>query len=200
MPELEVKLNETERGFGLRQIHAGHAVMLVIGRTLPYPIEEIWSALTNPERLAVYLVEPQGDFRRGGEYRLPDNASGVIERCDPPRLLTVSWAPAHGQAGELEIRLSAEDSATRLELRYASVRKRFVYAEPGEEEWPAGPGWEFVLDRLTSYLAGSLAAPAPSLALADLAGEDRELFELRNRLWAEAKTEFDREHRGIARR
>ncbi|CEA09113.1 hypothetical protein BN1051_02477 [Arthrobacter saudimassiliensis] len=200
MPELEVKLNETERGFGLRQIHAGHAVMVVIARSLPHPIEEVWDALTDPGRLAVYLVEPEGDFRRGGEYRLPDNATGVIERCDPPRLLTVSWVPGHGQAGELEIRLAAEDSTTRIELRYASVRKRFVYADPGEEEWPAGPGWEFVLDRLAAYLEGSLTTPAQSLALTDIGGEDRELYEHRNRLWAEAKLEFDREHRSNPRR
>lgn len=193
MSELEALLSETERTFGLRQIAAGHAQMVVIGRSVPQPIGEVWSAISDPARLGAYFEEPHGDFRRGGEFEVPGIASGTILRCDPPRLLTVSWIPPHGKAGELEIHLSDEDGSTRLELRYASVRKRFSVIDPEGSEWAAGAGWEFFVDNLAANLEGREPHRwAPDWRA--LEGTERELFEARNAEWERAWEQFEREH------
>ena len=193
MSELDVDLSETERSFGLRQIPAGHARMLVIGRYLPHPIGEVWNALTDPARVATYFAEPLGDFRRGGDYELPGFSQGTILRCDPPRLLTVSWLPSHGNSGELEVHLADEDGDTRVELLYASVRKRFAVMDPDVNEWAAGPGWEFFLDNLSAHLGGREVRPIDT-DWRSMEGMDRELYQARNEAWVRAREEFEREH------
>jgi uncharacterized protein YndB with AHSA1/START domain len=197
MSELDAILSQTERSFGLRQIQAGHARMLVIGRSLPQPIGEVWNALTDPARFSAYFADLQGDFRRGGDYEVAGFSQGTIVRCDPPRLLTVSWTPPHGNAGEAEIHLTDEDGTTRVELLYASVRKRFAVVDPEVNEWAAGPGWEIVLDNLTAHLEGREVRPPNPDWQVDwqvMEAADRELYEARNTEWVRVREEFEREH------
>ncbi|GAA1910085.1 hypothetical protein GCM10009688_13550 [Arthrobacter gandavensis] len=193
MSELDVLLAETERSFGLRQIQAGHARMLVIGRDLQQPIGEVWSALTEPSRVGAYFAEPRGDLRRGGEYEMEGFSTGTILRCDAPRMLTVSWLPPHGNPGELEFHLADVDGSTRVELLYASVRKKFAVIDPDLAAWAAGPGWEFFLDRLDAYLQGRELGPAaPSWA--QMEGAEKELYQARNTEWERVREEFERQH------
>lgn len=195
MSDLNPALTGTERTFGLRQIQAGHALMMVLSRELPFPIGEVWAAVSEPDSLEYYFGRPEGDLRRGGTYELPDGTRGGILRCDPPRLLTVSVTRPHGYAAELEMHLSAEESVTHVELRYASVRKRFALMDPHSEEWAAGPGWEFFLDCVVDYLNGvSFAEPVGIIGWTSLEGRQRELYEARNAVWEQAKSDYDSEH------
>ncbi len=55
-------------------------------------IDDLWSAITDPRRLARWLGEIEGDLRPGGEYHAHYYASGWegtvrIEICEPPRRL-----------------------------------------------------------------------------------------------------------------
>lgn len=193
MSELDALLSETERSFGLRQIQAGHARMLVIGRELGHPIGEVWSALSDPQRLGAYFAEPRGELRRGGEYEVANFATGTILRCDPPRLLTVSWIPSHGNPGELEIHLTDVDGTTKLELRYASVRKRFAVMDPDMAAWAAGPGWEAFLDRLQTYLQEGTGHPAAT-GWQQMEEDELELYQARNAEWERVREEFERQH------
>lgn len=193
MSQLDVLLSETERSFGLRQIQAGHARMLVMVRQLQHPIGEVWAAVSDPEVIPRFLSGVQGDLRRGGDFVVDGLAEGQILRCDPPRMLTVSWIPAHGISGELEFHLTDEEGTTRVELKYASVRKRFAVTDPAVPGWAAGPGWEFVLDNLSSCLDGE----EPKIHPEDwqfLEGAERELYEARNAEWERVWNEFEREH------
>jgi uncharacterized protein YndB with AHSA1/START domain len=57
-------------------------------------IDDLWSAITDPSRLARWYGEVEGDLRLGGEFRLRVFASGWegtrrVEACEPPRRLTV---------------------------------------------------------------------------------------------------------------
>jgi Activator of Hsp90 ATPase homolog 1-like protein len=57
-------------------------------------IDDLWSALTDPRRLARWLGEVEGDLRLGGEFRARFFASewegtGRVEACEPPRHLLV---------------------------------------------------------------------------------------------------------------
>src|SRR5258708_29540952 len=55
-------------------------------------IDDVWSALTDPSRLARWYGEVEGDLRLGGEFRVRVFASGWegtgrVEACEPPRRL-----------------------------------------------------------------------------------------------------------------
>src|SRR5437879_12689843 len=71
-------------------------------------IDDLWSAITDPGRLARWFGQVEGDLRPGGEFRLSVEASGVesrgrVEACEPPRRLAVttretdeSWRQGQG--------------------------------------------------------------------------------------------------------
>ena len=54
-------------------------------------IDDMWSAITDPTRLARWLGEIAGDLRLGGEFsaRFADGYEGTgrVEVCEPPRRL-----------------------------------------------------------------------------------------------------------------
>ncbi len=57
-------------------------------------IDDVWSALTDPSRLARWYGEVEGDLRLGGEYRARLFSSGWegtgrVEACEPPQRLQV---------------------------------------------------------------------------------------------------------------
>lgn len=81
-------------------------------------IDEVWSALTDPRRLARWLGLVDGDLRLGGEFRARFYASGWegtgrVEVCEPPRRLLVLIKDAD-QPDELpiEVLLTAEGDKT----------------------------------------------------------------------------------------
>ncbi|UWX96706.1 SRPBCC domain-containing protein [Arthrobacter zhaoxinii] len=196
MSDLDMILEKTVRSYGRRQIQAGHALMIVLARDIPFPIGDVWSAVADPERLGQWVALPEGDLRRGGNYSLPDGSHGAILRCDGPRLLTVSWAREGYTTAEVEFHLTGEDGYTRFELRYASVRKGFaVSAAPGAGLWTGGAGWEYFLDVLEEYLAGSIPEEPPGIRFEiESGGELAQLFEARNERWRRTADDFDQEH------
>ncbi|MEU5879767.1 SRPBCC family protein [Spirillospora sp. NPDC047279] len=118
---------------------------LLLRRRYAAPIEEVWSAITEPHRLERWFLEVGGDLRPGGWYRLKDNARGEILRWEPPRLLTVTWEFGFHPASRVEIRLSG---ATTLELRH-------VVRGDADDLAGAGVGWDLVLLALDVYLRGA---------------------------------------------
>jgi uncharacterized protein YndB with AHSA1/START domain len=98
--------------------------------------EEVWAALTDPERLQEWL---------GGELvvRLPDGEErhGFVEAVDPPSALVLWWRPVDedGEEGELtrvEFRLEPSEDGTRL--RVLETRPMAVLDARGIE-LPAAP-------------------------------------------------------------
>jgi uncharacterized protein YndB with AHSA1/START domain len=81
-------------------------------------IDDLWTALTDPGRLARWMGEVEGDLRLGGEFRFRFFASGSegtgrVEACEPPRLLLTM---ALGQPDEdvIEVTLAADGDQTIL--------------------------------------------------------------------------------------
>ena len=83
-------------------------------------IDDLWSALTDPARLARWLGNVEGDLRLGGEFRALFHASGWegtgrVESCERPRRLLVTTK----QSGEsyrivIEATLTAVGDQTNL--------------------------------------------------------------------------------------
>jgi hypothetical protein len=74
----------THREIGRRRIASGEEVRTVlIRRRYDAPIQDVWEACTDPERLSRWFLPVTGDLRVGGRFSLQGNAGGEILRCDP---------------------------------------------------------------------------------------------------------------------
>jgi len=124
-------------------------------------IDDLWSAITDPGRLARWFGQVEGDLRPGGEFRLSVEASGVesrgrVEACEPPRRLAVttretdeSWrqgqgAPPFDEA--IQATLTADGSQTILVIE--------VQGMPLDKVAFYGAGWQMHAEDLAAYLAG----------------------------------------------
>jgi uncharacterized protein YndB with AHSA1/START domain len=166
MTDISTSRSGTDREIGRRTIAAGEARTALVRRRYDAPIEDVWSACTDPDRVRRWLLPVTGDLRVGGRFALEGNASGEILRCEPPRLLAVTWVYGDRPADEVELRLSrGDDGGTLLELEHATVAE----LAPGEVDGAAvdavlgvGLGWELPLTyALPAFLAGSLPAAPP---------------------------------------
>ena len=148
-----IEIADTHRETG----RAGSARSVLLRRTYDAPIEDVWDACTNPERIDRWFLPVSGDLRVGGSYQLEGNAGGEIVTCEPPRLLRITWIfgepPAEGERSEVELRLSpAPDGATQLELEHtADVDPKF-WAQFGPGA--VGLGWDLTLLGLDGHLRG----------------------------------------------
>ena len=81
-------------------------------------IDNVWSAITEPHRLARWLGEVEGNLRVGGEFRARFYASGwegtgQVEACDPPhRLLVVTKEADAPKEGPIEVTLTEDGGQT----------------------------------------------------------------------------------------
>jgi uncharacterized protein YndB with AHSA1/START domain len=115
-------------------------------------IDDVWSALTDPSRLARWYGEVEGDLRLGGEYRARLFASGWkgtgrVEACEPPQRLLVRGKEADEPGGnETEAVLTADGDQTIVvwEVRGMPLDMLSAY----------GAGVQIHVEDLADYLAG----------------------------------------------
>ena len=82
-------------------------------------IDDLWSALPDPRRLARWIGEVEGDLRLGGEYRFCFFASGSegtgrVDACEPPRRLLLAMALGQPDEDIIEVTLAADGDQTIL--------------------------------------------------------------------------------------
>jgi uncharacterized protein YndB with AHSA1/START domain len=86
-------------------------------------IDDLWGALTDPERLAHWYGEVEGELYQGGEFRvriaLAGPRTGRVETCEPPQRLRLTMRDPDPQPGQpeqtvIEAQLIAEGAQTRL--------------------------------------------------------------------------------------
>ena len=124
MMEVIEQINAVRRRVGQRILDAGEAHSVIISQVYAAPIDDVWDACTNPVRIPRWFLPVTGDLRPGGRYQLEGNASGTVERCDPPREFTATWEFG-GQTSWIEVRLTSEpQGATHRQPRQ-------VTGEPG---------------------------------------------------------------------
>ncbi|MGH2444590.1 MAG: SRPBCC family protein [Candidatus Limnocylindria bacterium] len=131
----------------------GENVTVLARRTYAADPDDIWSALTDPSRIARWFMPVSGDLRVGGSFQLEGNAGGDILECDRPRRFRVTFG---GETSFLEVRLSPDgDGATRLELEHTVP---IEMAQSGAGAMWVGPGWDGGLLALGLFLAGEVVA------------------------------------------
>ena len=122
-------------------------------RTFQTDADDLWDALTNPERLPRWFLPISGDLKVGGNYQLEGNAGGKINRCDRPEVLEVTWE-CGGNVSWVNIRLEPDGVGTRLTLEHIMGKD-----EASEEHWKkygpgaTGVGWDLSFLGLGMHLA-----------------------------------------------
>jgi uncharacterized protein YndB with AHSA1/START domain len=140
----------------------GENVTVVARRVYAADLADTWSALTDPSRIARWLMRISGDLRQGGHFQLEDMAGGSILECEPPHRFRVTYGD---ETSILEVRLTPQDDdATTLELEHSVP---IEMAQSGAGALWVGPGWDGGLLALARHLAGEpaligLAGVAPS--------------------------------------
>ncbi|WP_375687372.1 SRPBCC family protein [Pseudooceanicola sp. LIPI14-2-Ac024] len=111
-------------------------------------IDDLWDALTRPERLQRWFLPVAGDLRPGGRFQLKGNAGGEILTCDPPDRLSVTWEFG-GDTSWVDLTLEAEGDGTRFTLVHTALVNPFwdQYG-PGA----VGVGWDLGLLGLALHL------------------------------------------------
>ncbi len=123
-------------------------------RTLPFPPAEVWSALTEPERLGEWLAQAVLEHREGGAVGFDFGEGGVcggrVLVFDPPIALEYEWDFPNEDRSVVRWELRATDGerSTHLTLVHSLLGPDVV---PGY-----GAGWHAHLDQLAGYLAGDV--------------------------------------------
>jgi uncharacterized protein YndB with AHSA1/START domain len=126
--------------------------VLVQTRTFDAPIEHVWAAVTEPDRLARWIGTWTGDPESGSvrfQMLFEEGHEGnpmTIRVCEPPRRLHVT-SHLGEQKWLLELDLTESDGVTTL-----------TFSQPGiarDQVGDVGPGWEYYLDRLVDAETGA---------------------------------------------
>ncbi|HUJ55563.1 MAG TPA: SRPBCC domain-containing protein [Gaiellaceae bacterium] len=109
-------------------------------------IDEVWSALTDPARLAQWYGEIEGDLRLGGEFHSRLYASGWdgtrrVTACDPPHGFTLG---AEDDVSEVTLRADGDQTVIVYENRSVPLDLLFAY----------GAGEQIHVEDLGAHLAG----------------------------------------------
>lgn len=155
-----------------RLVRSGAGHDLVLTRSLPWQVADVWAGLTDPERTARWFGRWEGEGAVGATIRVQlgfEETSPWVEMkilaCEAPRLLRVlsvegdddNGATANNDndddnsdSGGVAWDISTEltDSAPGTELRF--VMHGIDPAGVGE----IGPGWEYYLDQFVASLSG----------------------------------------------
>ncbi|MEM8941052.1 MAG: SRPBCC family protein [Pseudomonadota bacterium] len=135
-------------------VHNGGEARCVSGtREYPTDIDDLWDAVTNPERIPRWFLPISGDLQPRGRYQLEGHAGGDIIECDPPHRFYATWEYG-GDVSWITVTLKAGAAGTTLTLEHIMPRD-----EKNEEHWgkygPAatGVGWELAFLALDYILA-----------------------------------------------
>ena len=149
MIDIANQLKAIHRVVSTRTIDDGEVVGVLLRRTYDAAPEDVWDAMTDPDRVKRWFLPLTGDLRAGGSFTLEGNAGGDILECDPPRRLKVNWG---GPTSLVELRLTlgaGED--TVLELEHTVP---IEMAGSGAGALYVGPGWDGAFLGLALFLAG----------------------------------------------
>ena len=115
-------------------------------RSWPDPIDDVWAALTEPDRLERWIGRYDGARGPGGtgtffmthEEGEQTGEPMTILECDPPRRLAVEWTQQETENWRVDLDLTTEDGRTVL---------RFVQVFPADADVADfAMGWHWYLD------------------------------------------------------
>lgn len=113
-------------------------------------IDDLWDAVTNPERLARWLGTVEGDLRPGGAFTATFTSSwegpARVEVCDAPHRLLLTLEPGTSDETRIEALLTPDGAGTRLVVEERGFPLDRVAAH--------GAGWQVHIEDLGAHLDG----------------------------------------------
>jgi uncharacterized protein YndB with AHSA1/START domain len=149
-----------------------------LSQTYATTVEDLWEAVTTADRLARWFAPVDGDLREGGTYAVTGNASGTIERCDPPRSFRATWE-FNGAVSWITVDVAPDGDGASLTLTHEGAIPADMWAQFGPGA--TGVGWDGSLMALGRYLETAEPAPHP-----ELTDEARAFIAASAQRWAEA--------------
>jgi uncharacterized protein YndB with AHSA1/START domain len=186
MIDIVREVEAVQRELGEGRIPAGVGKAVHLRREYEAPIDDVWDALTDPERISRWFLPISGEYRVGGHYQLEGNAGGEILTCERPNRLRVTWVygenPTDADISEVEVRLSDVDGErTALELVHTAVVPDEFWTQFGPGA--VGVGWDGALLGLALHLrGGSVDDPVAW----QLSPEGREFNTRSSQAWGDA--------------
>jgi uncharacterized protein YndB with AHSA1/START domain len=133
---------------GVARDDSGGTVSVTLARTYDADVDDVWDALTNPERLPRWFYPISGELKPGGTFQFEGNAGGEIRRCEPPATLSVTFG---GPESVVDVRLTQNAERTTLEFTHTVP---LAMAGSGAGALFVGPGWDGALLGLAIHLRG----------------------------------------------
>jgi uncharacterized protein YndB with AHSA1/START domain len=110
--------------------------------------DDLWDAMTDPQRLERWIARVDGDLRVGGVVQARFTSGwegpGRIEICDAPHRLVARMSPDTPDETVIEATITAEGSSSRLVLEERGI--------PLSEIAGHGAGWHAHIEDLRSHL------------------------------------------------
>jgi len=184
MIDVKEHISAVRREVGTRTLEAGEARVVTLTRTYDAPVDDVFDACTNVERIPRWFAPVTGDLRVGGRYQVQGNAGGLIERCDPPRSFAATWEMGENTSW-IEVRFAGSpEGGTTVTLEHVA----HVDDEFWERYGPGatGVGWELGLLGLAGHLGAAGVPPAEEGEAWALSAEGREFAALSGEAWGEA--------------
>lgn len=128
---------------------------VTLRRRFRAPASDVWDAITRPDRVARWFGTIQGPApTRPGDAFLVDIGQGtvrraVLERCDRPERLALTWWSGDDDPGAVVFRLREDEGGTELTVTHDRLRRHRLVG--------CGAGWEASLGSLAASLDGVAA-------------------------------------------
>ena len=185
MIDVTHEISSVDRRVGTRTLEAGEARTVTISRVYDTPVEDLWDACTSPERISRWFLPISGDLRLGGRYAFEGNASGTIERCEPPHAVAATWEYG-GKVSWVELQLVPEGGGrTRFALEHIAHADDDLWAQYGPGA--VGVGWDGGVLGLTLHLSSGGEGPdRDAVAAWQASDEGRRFVTLSSEAWGEA--------------
>jgi len=134
----------------------GDRATITFVRHLPYPVEAVWAAITDPDARAAWFGETSIQPRVGGRIEMvaseppvpPEQKrmTGRVLVWDPPKVLEHEWRQPIVEDSVVRYELASEGAGTVLTFTHRGLGVRSATGFT--------PGTHAFLDRLAAHLAG----------------------------------------------
>ncbi len=134
------QIEQVERRVSSTERDGAATKRVILRRSYPAELADVWDALTSAERLPRWFLPVTGDLRLGGRYQFEGNAGGTIEVCRPRELIKATWE-YDGETSWVEVRLDTESNGrTMIEIVHEGpVNDHWRHYGPGRRRSRLGP-------------------------------------------------------------
>jgi uncharacterized protein YndB with AHSA1/START domain len=128
----------------------GSGFTLEFERILATDVQDAWSAVTDPARIARWMETYVGDLQLGGTWEVFGSdlyCTGTVSECTPPYGFVTSWNVVGEPPTTLRVTLESVTDGTRLRLIHEGV-----------EDERYGAGWQTYLEQLDDLLGAAASS------------------------------------------